>query len=347
MKIAVFDHMDRGAVPLREHYSNRLRLIETYDEVGFDGYHLAEHHATPLGIAPSPSVFLAAVAQRTRRMRLGPLVYTLSMHHPLRVIEEICMLDQLSGGRLDLGIGRGVSPFEIGYYGVDPQKAQQIYLESFQVIMQGLTHKTVDFHGEHFNFSNVPMEMECLQKPVPPLWYGLGTVEGAKWAADNGVNVVCNGPAVAVRRITDTYRQHWLDAGRNLAQLPRVGVSRHIIVADTDEAAQRIAEHAYTRWRASLMHLWVKHGSAPTHLALAFPETFAGAQESGMGIAGSPDTVRAWALREVERCGVNYLVCRVAFGDMPVDDALRSVRLFSQHVMPELRAATAGSELCA
>ncbi len=168
-----------------------------------------------------------------------------------------------------------------------------------------------------------------------------------KWAADNGVNVVCNGPAVAVRRITDAYRQHWLDAGRSLADLPRVGVSRHIIVADTDQAAQRIAEQAYKRWRASLMHLWIKHGTTPQNLALSFPETFAAAQEVGMGIAGSPDTVRAWAAREVERCGVNYLVCRVAFGDMAVEDTLRSVRLFSQQVMPELRAITADAPFAA
>ena len=85
MQFGVFDHLDLGAVPLGEHYENRLKLIEAYDRAGFRTYHLAEHHATPLGMAPSPSVFLAAVAQRTRRLRFGPLVYTLSLHHPLRV----------------------------------------------------------------------------------------------------------------------------------------------------------------------------------------------------------------------------------------------------------------------
>ena len=109
MKFGVFDHMDRGTVPLGEQYENRLKLIEAYDRAGIRTYHLAEHHATPLGMAPSPSVFLAAVAQRTRRLRFGPLVYTLPMYHPLRVAEEICMLDQMSGGRLDIGVGRGIS----------------------------------------------------------------------------------------------------------------------------------------------------------------------------------------------------------------------------------------------
>jgi hypothetical protein len=97
IQFGVFDHLDVGAAPLGQHYENRLRLIEAYDRLGLRTYHLAEHHATPLGLAPSPSVFLAAVAQRTQRLRFGPLVYTLSLHHPLRVAEEICMLDNMSG----------------------------------------------------------------------------------------------------------------------------------------------------------------------------------------------------------------------------------------------------------
>src|SRR6185312_9448620 len=120
MEFGVFDHVDRGAGSLAELYEMRLRLTEAYDRLGLRSYHLAEHHATPLGMAPSPSVFLAAVAQRTKRLRFGPLVFTLSLHHPLRVVEEICMLDQMSGGRLELGVGRGISPHEVAYYGVDP-----------------------------------------------------------------------------------------------------------------------------------------------------------------------------------------------------------------------------------
>jgi alkanesulfonate monooxygenase SsuD/methylene tetrahydromethanopterin reductase-like flavin-dependent oxidoreductase (luciferase family) len=138
MQFGVFDHLDRGAAPLGEHFENRLKLIEAYDRLGIHRYHLAEHHATPLGLAPSPSVFLAAVAQRTRQLRFGPLVYTLALHHPLRVAEEICMLDHMSGGRLELGVGRGVSPHEVAYYGVDPAKAQAMYIEALQVFCRRL-----------------------------------------------------------------------------------------------------------------------------------------------------------------------------------------------------------------
>src|SRR5579871_3079787 len=129
MKFGIFDHMDQGAVPLGEQYENRLTLIEAYERAGFRAYHLAEHHATPLGMAPSPSVFLAAVAQRTRRLRFGPMVYALPLYHPLRLLEEICMLDQMSGGRLDIGFGRGASPIELAYFGQDAKQSQAVYAE--------------------------------------------------------------------------------------------------------------------------------------------------------------------------------------------------------------------------
>src|SRR3979490_1959665 len=129
MELGVFDHLDRYDIPLNEYYEARLKLIELYDAAGFYAYHLAEHHATPLGMAPSPSVFLAAVAQRTRRLRFGPMVYALPLYHPLRLIEEICMLDQMSGGRLDIGFGRGASPIELELFGTNPAEARDIYDE--------------------------------------------------------------------------------------------------------------------------------------------------------------------------------------------------------------------------
>src|SRR5690242_21275031 len=112
MKFGVFDHMDSSGQPLAELFEGRLKLAEVYDRLGFYALHIAEHHSTPLGMAPSPSVFLALASRRTKRLRIGPLVYTLPLYHPLRLAEEICTLDQLSEGRLELGVGRGVSPLD-------------------------------------------------------------------------------------------------------------------------------------------------------------------------------------------------------------------------------------------
>src|SRR5207249_10321744 len=95
-----------------------------------------EHNFKPLVIAPSPSVFLSAIGQRTRRLRFGTFVYALPAHHPLRLLEEICMLDHMSGGRLEIGFGRGSVPFEISYYGQNAEERQQIYAERLELILK-------------------------------------------------------------------------------------------------------------------------------------------------------------------------------------------------------------------
>src|ERR1700759_4474324 len=118
IQFGLFDWIDRGGTQLRQLYEDRLQLLEAADKAEFFCSHLAEHRATPLGMAPSPGLFLTAAAQRTRRIRLGPLVYLLPLYNPLRLIEEVCMLDQISGGRLELGVGRGVTPYELKYFGV-------------------------------------------------------------------------------------------------------------------------------------------------------------------------------------------------------------------------------------
>src|SRR5947209_6491220 len=152
LSFGVFDHLDTSGAPLRDLYEDRLKLIELYDRLGFYCYQVAEHHSTPLGMAPSPSVLMAAVSQRTRRINFGPLVYTLPLYHPIRLIEEICMLDQISGGRLQFGVGKGISPIEVAYYGLDPAKLGKMFVESFEVLMRGLQNRMLDFEGEFYRF---------------------------------------------------------------------------------------------------------------------------------------------------------------------------------------------------
>ncbi|HWX06222.1 MAG TPA: LLM class flavin-dependent oxidoreductase, partial [Bradyrhizobium sp.] len=228
MQFGIFDQNDRGPYELAEQYENRLKLIEFYDTAGFRTYHMSEHHATPLSQTPSPSVFLAAVAQRTTRIRLGPLVYVLPAHHPLRLAEEICMLDQMSGGRLELGIGPGISPHEIAYYGVAPEMARPLYLEASAVILKALTTRTLNFTGRHFRFEEVPIEMAPVQAPHPPLWCGTSSPEGTRWFAENRVSCVTNASAARARAITDRYREEWDKLGGKPSELPFMGMARHI-----------------------------------------------------------------------------------------------------------------------
>ena len=206
MEFGIFDHLDRSPASLADYYEERLAIVELFDRAGFYSYHLAEHHATPLGMAPSPSVFLAAVAQRTERLRFGPMIYALPLYHPLRMIEEICMLDQMSGGRLDAGFGRGASPIELNLYGSDPAASREIYDEALAIVIQGLTQGSVSFKGKHFNFKNVPLELAPLQKPHPPLWYGVHANDSAARSAKAGLNVISLDGVAATRGFSDSYR---------------------------------------------------------------------------------------------------------------------------------------------
>jgi len=334
MKFGVFDHMDRAGVPLAQQYEERLQLIAAYERAGFYAYHLAEHHSTPLGMAPAPSVFLAAVAQRTRTLRFGPLVYPLSLYHPLRAMEEICMLDHLSGGRLEVGVGRGASPHEMEDYGVDPKTARDRYFETFEILMQALATRTLTVEGKFHSFRNVPLEMEPLQKPHPPLWYGVPNVEGAVWAARNKVNIASTVPAPALRVIAEAYCSEWAVADYDAGALPLIGMNRYTVLADSDEAALAIARRAYHRWYSSFILLWDKHGTRPIHAA--YPDNFDDVERLGFGVAGTPSKVRAVLAAQLAASGANYLVCRFAFGDLTLAESTRSLDLFAREVMPEL-----------
>src|SRR5215207_8747888 len=159
MRFGLFDHMDRSGENTSAQYETRLQILEACDRAGFYSYHLAEHHGTPLGLAPSPSVFLAAVAQRTTRLRLGPLVYTLALYNPVRLAEEVCMLDALSGGRLELGVGRGISPIELRMLGVDPDEAPSMYAERLEILLRALTSERLDFQGDFHVLTDARMAL--------------------------------------------------------------------------------------------------------------------------------------------------------------------------------------------
>jgi alkanesulfonate monooxygenase SsuD/methylene tetrahydromethanopterin reductase-like flavin-dependent oxidoreductase (luciferase family) len=330
MKFGLFEHMDDAGIPLGQQFENRLKLLEACDGYDFYAYHLAEHHGTPLGLAPSPSVFLAAVAQRTKRLRFGPLAYSLPLYHPIRLIEEICMLDQMSGGRLEFGVGRGVSPFEVGFYGVNPADGAKQFPEALRVIKQGLASDSLTFNGEFYNFKDVPMVLKPVQRPHPPIWYGVLSPDAAYWAAVEQAHMVTLVPPEPARAIIDRFKLEWnkLHAGTSL---PLIGVSRHIVLANTTEEAKRVAERAYRPWLKHMELLWLRGG---TKLPLGLPPEIGPMLAARAAFAGTPGDFKAFVDDQIRSTGANYLVCDVAFGDLTQAESMQTVKLLGEEVIP-------------
>jgi len=334
VQFGIFDHLDSDGSVLGEFFRRRLDLVALIEQEGFAGFHVAEHHSTPLGLAASPSVFLAAAIARTTRLRLGPLVYVLPLYHPLRLYEEICMLDHLSNGRLMVGVGRGGALLEHQRFGVDPAAAPKMYHEAFAVLMRAFENDVVDFDGAFYKYKDYVVQAKPVQRPHPPIWYGAPNADAIGWAAPNAINVVSLGPSARARAISDRYREEWAKLGRSADTLPKIGITRHIVVADTDAQAQRIAQGAYRHWRDAMDWIWRRSG-VDFSLREIYPADFAALERTGHGVAGSPATVRDYVARLKEEAGVNYVLCQMVFGDMNFTDAEHSIRLFAREVMPK------------
>jgi alkanesulfonate monooxygenase SsuD/methylene tetrahydromethanopterin reductase-like flavin-dependent oxidoreductase (luciferase family) len=328
----IFDHLDKQARPLGETYADRLALLEIADKAGFYSYHLAEHHATPLCMAPSPSVFLAAAAQRTTRLRLGPLVYLLPLYDPLRLMEEICMLDHLSSGRFDLGVGRGISPIELGFHGLEPAEAQPRFLEMLELLLAALTRERLTQRGRYYTYENVPIELYPVQRPHPPIWYPTSSPEGIDWIAQRGYSTVLQGPGTRVRDRIARYWDSYAGSDR-----PKIGVVRTIFVQDDEHQALRLARPAFRQHYESLIKLWYEH-NMPT-AAEAFTGDLDEEIANDKAYVGTPNNVRDQIASFFESTGCEYLVCRPMFGNLPSDRAVYSLELFVNEVMPSFTGA--------
>jgi alkanesulfonate monooxygenase SsuD/methylene tetrahydromethanopterin reductase-like flavin-dependent oxidoreductase (luciferase family) len=335
MKFGAFDHIDRGNVSTSDQYEDRLRLAEAYDACGWiHAYHMAEHHGTPLGMAPSPPVFLASLAQRTKWLRFGAMVFCLAAYHPYRFYEEICMLDQLSRGRLELGIGRGVNPTELSFLGITDMKvADAMYAESLEVLLRAFAGGTLNFQGEHYTFDDVPIVMQPYQKPRPPLWYGIGSPGTAVWAAKHGVNLMSNLPPGGVRVLSDRYRAEWANAGNDPSAFPFFGSTKFTVVADTDAEAVTLAKAAYAMYSDHTQHLARTYGIRKRREWLS---DFDEARAAGLIACGNPKTVRDYLADFIDESGINYLAVRVAFGGLTYEQSRHSLDLLTEKVFPDL-----------
>jgi alkanesulfonate monooxygenase SsuD/methylene tetrahydromethanopterin reductase-like flavin-dependent oxidoreductase (luciferase family) len=332
VEFGVIDHVDRQDEPIAKTYDSRLKLLELYDKAGFTTFHITEHHSTPLGLAPSPMVFLAAASRITQRIRFAPLVLIATLYNPLRLAAEICMLDHLTKGRFEIGTGRGVSGVELGFFNVREQDAPAMYAEAMEVVMAALTKDVVDFHGKFFDFTDVPIELKPYQLPHPPLWYATNSAESAAKAARQNTNIVTLVGSAEAAKIVASFKEAWNASGSSSAKkMPKAGITRFIYVGDSDRQAQEWGAFGSRKFYESLVYLWRKFNAS----AMSLEEVIRSAEATL--ITGTPATVRARIEQELEESGANYYVPRFAYGNLTHEESVRSLELFTNEVMPHFQ----------
>jgi alkanesulfonate monooxygenase SsuD/methylene tetrahydromethanopterin reductase-like flavin-dependent oxidoreductase (luciferase family) len=188
MRIGIFDHVERREdVSAAQQFEERMQMAELYDRSGFYCYHIAEHHHSPLCLTPNQAVYLASVAQRTTNLRLATAVSVLPLHNPVRLVEEICMLDQLSGGRVEVGVGRGTDRAqELRMWGGDAAENDARFEESLDILIEGLGCEFLSHNGRFFNFKDLWMALRPAQLPRPPMWWP----GSAEHAGRRGMNFI-------------------------------------------------------------------------------------------------------------------------------------------------------------
>ena len=237
--------------------AERLDLIERVERLGFYAYHLAEHHGTPLSKVGAIGAFLGAISQRTTTLRFGPLVYLLPLHHPLNLIEEIALLDQWSNAASSSGIGRGGrAPIEHALFGMGPRRSgRAVSTKCGDILLLGLRPETtlLNYTGRFFSFDNVPLVTQTGADAASGHLVRHPQRPRAPSGPRSTISTCSRSDRRRARRrsATATARE-WARLGKPLEKLPMLGLSRRVVVADTDEEALRIARPAYREAHAAL-----------------------------------------------------------------------------------------------
>ena len=350
VEFGLFDHIEGiPGTSMHQLLRDRIELVKMLYGAGFTGYHVAEHHGTDLCLAPDQEIFLAAAAEATSQIRLGPMVKLLPLHHPLRVLEDICVLDQLTGGRVEYGVGRGIAAIEHFWFDGDWFQSHDRFEEALTLILQGLRtgRGPTRRGGKHFSFPPIDVSMSTYQQPNPPFWYPGNPVTAGRF----GMNLMWPGPIP--QDVYDLYVQTWNECAGGPVRAdgpgakPRVGVVDLIAVSHDEAEAKAIAarhgrdcssgspgctsstvspsttprrKQRSIHWRTPL---WRSSGrrercrAARVHSGVRHPGTGAGPVEQHVADG---------------RC--DYLVLQLPTGDMTYEEAKGSLQLFIEEVMP-------------
>ena len=320
--------MHFGLSPLQAggDFDTTIEECERAEEAGFDSVWLGEHHNSTL-LYPAPLVGLAAIAGRTRRVRLGTGVLLLPLYQPVAVAEEAAMVDVISRGRLILGIGAGYAPEEFAAFGVSLKERGSRLDEAVPLIHRLWTEDNVSHEGRHYRVSNASLRPRPVQRPRPPMWFA-GWVEPALRRAGRLGDAWLGGPSAKLDELAACVRTYRAAGGAEAALM------RYVFVAESLERAHAIAGDAFIRAFEATYFRWPH----PVVKRPAGALTIAGLSEDRI-ILGDP----ASCIRQIERfqaeLRMSHLVCRMSVTGIPADAAKASMDLFTREVMPALKGA--------
>lgn len=338
-----------------QHYlSEALELCAQADELGLDHVKITEHYLGPYGgYCPSPVVFLAAAAQRTRRTRLITGCVLPIFRHPVLLAAELAMLDCLSGGRLEVGFARAWLPEEFSALGVPLNGSREVFNEHVSAIIRLWTERQVSFTGKAHSFKDVTVYMRPVQQPHPPVWIATTmSPESCTWIGRQGFRIMLTLLTWGIsEQNLNLYRQAYEQAGHGKVNPENVILGIPVYVAGTAKRAfaeieapffhsVKILAEAGSQWQtASPTPDYPAYAAASTGLNYNYRYGLPIEQqiENGKLIAGNPEQVYEQLRRLEDRLGISNFSLFFTFGGLPYEKAQRSLDLFGTHVLPRLR----------
>jgi natural product biosynthesis luciferase-like monooxygenase protein len=324
------------------------------EELGYDSVWANEHHFHPFGgMIPAPAVMLAALSQRTSRVRLGTSVAVLPLHNPLDIAEQFAMVDLMSGGRLEFGGGRGFVAYDFEVHGVPIEEGQERMLESLDVIIKAWAGEKFTHHGKHFHYDDIEVWPHPAQRPHPPIWVAAtanpSSFETVGTRGHDLLSVAYLRPMEELGKLTRIYRDARAAAGHDMAKT-RIATHYQVVIAEDRAEARQLAHDALVRY----MQLSIIAQSNAKSFVIR-PESRALAErgegvdidalvDQGRVLAGTPDDVVAILQRAHKEIGLTSVDCTFTFGGLTQQQAERSLRLMATEVFPRLRAHRVAGE---
>jgi len=311
-------------------YEEVMAQAELADRLGYDTFFVAEHHFHEYGVVPNPAVMLAALAQRTRRIRLGSAISILTFHHPLTVAESYAMVDVMSGGRLVLGVGSGYLKHEFEGYAVDAADKRERFDEGLAVVRQALTGERFSFQGKTVSVDQVQINVRPVQQPSPPIVTAILRKDVAYHIGRKGDPIMVV-PYASVDRfdqigeLVSEYRRGQAEAG--IAAGPDdIYMALHTHVAASEAQVRAQAAGPFDRYVATRLY--------------AKSQTYDDIMRSQLGLFGTVEQV-ADKMVQLHDMGVEHVMMLQNFGLMPQDQVRESMRLVAEAVMPTVRQTLA------